>query len=146
MKWISLCRVDSIFILPCHHPVEGKKVYLNIKKNVQMEKLTFIFSSGFCIFPEIKFQSLLIPLSFKTDQKNPFNGIFPFCKQSWWKNNHSDLFLNNGCTLLNWRRSPIRKDDSSNIVLHAPAPLSCSCIRDFKKLFKWCWRTTLLFS
>ena len=64
-----------------------RKSILKIKKNVQMEKLTFIFSSGFCFFPEIKFQSLLIPLSFKTDQKNPFNGIFPVC------NNHDEKII-----------------------------------------------------
>ena len=145
MKWISLCCVNSILYYLVITQSKVRKSILNIKKNVQMEKLTFIFSSGFCLFPEIKFQSLLIPLSFKTDQKNPFDGIFPVWMKSWWENNHSDLFLNNGCTLLNWRRSPIRKDDSSNMI-DIIISLSFSCIRDFKKLFKWCWRTTLLFS
>lgn len=48
-----------------------RKSILNIKKNVQMEKLTFIFSSGSCIFPENKISIATNPIKFQNRSEKP---------------------------------------------------------------------------
>ena len=51
MKLISLCRVNSIFILPCHHPVEGKKVYPKHYKKCSDGEIDLYLQFGVLHFP-----------------------------------------------------------------------------------------------